>query len=206
VTRKAKKKVAEVDMHMPPQLQPLAVAIETLKPDPMNARAHDRRNLDAVKQSLQQFGWRNLIVVQASDMTIVAGHARVQAARELGWTHVPALLVSEERAKSIAFAIADNRTAELATWDLDNLSEALALVGIDDVPGFTAAEIESMLATPLLGSADETTVQSLNDQGQKSMVARNSTAVLRVQVPRTKETEARAALQAAVAALGGTVL
>jgi len=54
-------------------------------------------------------------------MTIVAGHVRWKAAKKLGLTYVPAIQLSLTRAQREAFAVADNKTADIADWDYDAL-------------------------------------------------------------------------------------
>jgi site-specific DNA-methyltransferase (adenine-specific) len=94
------------------------IQILKLTPDPKNARKHDDKNLDAIKGSLTQFGQRKPIVI-SQDNVIVAGNGTVEAAKRLGWTEIEAVRVpSNWSADQIkAFALADNRTAELAVWD-----------------------------------------------------------------------------------------
>lgn len=122
-----------------PSLLPLARPIAELTADPRNARRHDERNLAAVAESLRRFGQRVPVVARGSE--IKAGHARVEAAKRLGWTVIAvadADDLTEDEAR--AYAIADNRTAELADWDDELLrqlahEEPLKLVGFeqDDV-------------------------------------------------------------------------
>lgn len=127
-------------------LQHIAIPISGLTPDPMNARKHDRRNLDAIKASLDRFGMRAPIVVQRSGdaMIVRAGNGRMAAALELGWSHLPATVFDEDDNEAVAFAVADNRTAELAEWDWDNLSAALGNDSIDwsDLKLFEDEEIQ----------------------------------------------------------------
>ena len=102
------------------------VPIEKLTFDPSNARKHSDANLAAIAESLKQFGQRKPIVVTA-DGVIVAGNGTVEAARLLGLTDVDVVRVPKDwdsdRVK--AFALADNRTAELAEWNPEVLSAQL---------------------------------------------------------------------------------
>ncbi len=90
------------------------IEIASLTPDPQNARTHDDTNLKAIQGSLKEFGQRKPIVI-TQDNTIAAGNGTVAAAKELGWTEIQAVRVpadwDADRIK--AFALADNRTAEL---------------------------------------------------------------------------------------------
>lgn len=101
-----------------------SVAVETLHLDFSNARLHDRKNLEALMGSLRQFGQRKPIVI-TDDNVVVAGNGTLTAARMMDWTKIDVVRVPEDwtQEKIMAFALADNRTAELATWD----SEILAL-------------------------------------------------------------------------------
>ncbi len=103
------------------------IKIEQLIPDPNNARKHDETNLRAIEHSLSNFGQRKPIVV-GQDNTIVAGNGTVEAAKRIGWTEIEAVRIPEDWTEQQikAFAIADNKTAELATWDKGILNEQLA--------------------------------------------------------------------------------
>jgi DNA modification methylase len=100
--------------------------IDKLQFDPANARKHSDANIAAIVESLRQFGQRKPIVVTAENV-IVAGNGTVEAARLLGLTDVDVVRVpkswSADQVK--AFALADNRTAELAEWDGKVLSAQL---------------------------------------------------------------------------------
>ena len=106
------------------QIENLRIA--DLTPDPQNARQHDAKNLKAIQGSLTQFGQRKPIVITEAGV-IVAGNGTVEAAKLLGWETIQAVKVPEDwtPAQVKAFAIADNRTAELATWRTEVLSAQL---------------------------------------------------------------------------------
>ena len=114
-------------------LDPLIRPIEGLYPDPENARLHPERNLESIKFSLQTFGQQKHIVAM-SDGKVIAGSGLLTAAIEMGWQRVACITFdSEDEALTAAYAIADNRTAELATWDFTTLDAQLARLeaGID---------------------------------------------------------------------------
>ena len=103
--------------HIAEPLRGLAVPVADLHLDPANARRHGDRNVEAIAASLSRWGQRAPLVVQRDGMVVRAGNGRLEAAKRLGWTHVAALVVDEGSVEATAFAIADNRTAELAEWD-----------------------------------------------------------------------------------------
>jgi hypothetical protein len=100
--------------------------IKDLTPDPQNARQHDEKNLKAIQGSLKEFGQRKPIVI-TEDGVIVAGNGTVEAAKRLGWLEIQAVRVpgdwTPDQVK--AFALADNRTAELAAWSPEVLAAQL---------------------------------------------------------------------------------
>lgn len=108
------------------QLLSLKIPIGMLKLDPDNARDHNEQNIDSIKTSLDEFGQRKCIVVKKSDMTITAGNGTVTAAKQLGWTHIAALVTDDDEVTAAAYALADNRTGELATWNYDRLIKTMS--------------------------------------------------------------------------------
>lgn len=98
--------------------------IGELKPYENNPR-HNDMAVDAVAASIQQFGFKNPVIID-KDGVIVAGHTRYKAAKKLGITDIPCISaddLSEEQIK--AFRLADNKTAELAEWDEDLLGKEM---------------------------------------------------------------------------------
>ena len=103
----------------------MKVQIAQLSLDPSNARKHSARNLDAIAASLKKFGQRKPIVVHKG--VVLAGNGTLEAAKTLGWTEIEVAEVPSDwdldTAK--AYALADNRTAELAEWDESELAKQL---------------------------------------------------------------------------------
>ena len=101
------------------------VNIDDLTLDPANARKHDEKNLKAIAGSLEQFGQRKPIVLHGQ--TVVAGNGTLVAARSLGWKQIQVVRVPESwTADQVkAYALADNRSAELAVWDEQVLAAQL---------------------------------------------------------------------------------
>lgn len=94
-----------------------------------------RRNDAAVKpvmESLKEFGWKQPIVIDKNNV-IVCGHTRLRAAKRLKMKTVPCVMADDLTPEQIkAFRLADNKTAEFASWDMDMLnSELLDIKGID---------------------------------------------------------------------------
>ena len=115
--------------------------IGDVKPYEKNPRRNDSA-VDAVAASIQEFGWKQPIVVD-KDGIIIAGHTRYKAAQKLGLKDVPVVVaddLTEEQVK--AYRLADNKTGELAGWDEELLeSELLDLPDFDmEQFGFTDGE------------------------------------------------------------------
>jgi ParB-like chromosome segregation protein Spo0J len=118
-------------------LMPLASPIDNLTPDPQNAR---RGDVAAIRRSLNVFGQRKPVIVRQTGTDaegrptgiVMAGNHTLSAAAELGWDHVAAIFVSDDATTAKAYALADNRTAELASWDTEQLTATLRELGADD--------------------------------------------------------------------------
>ena len=88
--------------------------ITLLKPHARNARTHSKKQIGQIARSIRKFGFTNPILIDEEDR-IIAGHGRVEAAKSLGMTRVPVLLLEGmSEADRKAYVIADNRLAELA--------------------------------------------------------------------------------------------
>jgi hypothetical protein len=147
------------------KLETLAISKLTL--DPNNARTHDNANLEAIAGSLTQFGQRKPIVIDQNNV-VVAGNGTVTAAQSLGWTEIQAVRVpadwDADRIK--AFALADNRTAELASWNPEVL--ASQLIDLDAV-GFDVSEFGfEALEPPTSSDGDDDEPLSFEDAPQRA--------------------------------------
>ena len=111
-----------------PDLRPYAVPIDTLLPDPRNAREHPPENVRATEASLRKFGQYLPLVARRESRTLIVGNNRWKIAQGLGWSHVAVVFVDDDEATAIERAIADNRTAELAKWS-PTLAELLGEMG-----------------------------------------------------------------------------
>lgn len=136
------------------------VPIDAVKAYERNARTHDEKQTTVIMASMREFGFVNPVLVDA-DNVIVAGHGRVQAARQLGITHVPVLRIAGLTPDQLrAYRLADNRIAELAGWDEDILAiELQYLVELDEqvpieVLGWNGAEIDIKLDASGTGGGD----------------------------------------------------
>lgn len=124
--------------------------VDSLHLDPANVRKHGERNLDAIKASLARFGQMKPIVVDAKGV-VIAGNGTLAAAKALGWDKVQAVRSPLKGVDATAYAIADNRTAELAEWDDKALAETLRAVQSDPsidlaVTGFDEDELAALIA------------------------------------------------------------
>ena len=127
------------------------VAIENLKANPRNARTHSKRQIKLIAESLKAFGFVNPVLIDENGM-IIAGHGRVEAAKRLGMTRVPALhidhLTDDEKR---AYVLADNQLAARAGWDDEILAielQHLTEVAIDfdvTVTGFEMPVIDLII-------------------------------------------------------------
>lgn len=105
------------------------ISLAELKPYRNNPRQNDKA-IEAVANSIKEFGFKVPIVIDKNNV-IVAGHTRVKAALSLGMTEVPCIVADDLTDQQIdAFRLADNKTAELADWDMDKLE--LEMMAFDE--------------------------------------------------------------------------
>lgn len=104
--------------------------VEELTPYKNNPRKNDKA-VDAVAESIRQFGFRNPIVLHKND-EIVCGHTRLKAAVKLRLVEVPCIRADDlTEAQIKAYRLADNKTAERASWDDDLLATELSDIDLD---------------------------------------------------------------------------
>lgn len=109
------------------------IPIDDLLFDENNARTHSKKNIDAIAKSLQTFGQRKPIVI-TQDNVVIAGNGTLEAAKQIGWKGLAVVRVpadwDDETIK--AYALTDNRTAELASWNSEILLEQLRELKVED--------------------------------------------------------------------------
>ncbi len=89
--------------HIVEPLRSLAVALDSVSPDPANVRLHPPRNLDAIKASLRRFGQRKPVVVNAATRVIEAGSGTWLAARDLSWPTIAAVFVEDDPTTAVGY-------------------------------------------------------------------------------------------------------
>lgn len=120
-----------------------------LVPYAMNARTHSEAQVAQIAASIKEFGFVNPVLVQG-DFTIIAGHGRVLAAKQLGMKKVPVIVLdhlSERQAR--ALVLADNRIQLNSGWDLEKLGNELSALAEQDfdlsITGFDEQELDALL-------------------------------------------------------------
>jgi DNA modification methylase len=132
--------------------------VADLVPYARNARTHSPAQVAKIAASIQEWGWTNPVLVDVTG-SIIAGHGRVLAAKNLGIVDVPVMVASGwTEAQRRAYVLADNRLALDAGWDEDLLRSELVELGElgFDLPltGFSDAELGKLLPRAEQGYAD----------------------------------------------------
>ena len=147
------------------ELQVVRWPVERLIPYARNARTHSDEQVAQIAASIAEFGWTNPILA-GGDGVVIAGHARLQAARKLGITEVPIIILDHlSESQRRALVIADNRLALNAGWDEEMLRVELDALREDDfnldLLGFGDDELEALLSEPdseVTGNTDDDAV------------------------------------------------
>ena len=138
------------------------IELVNLHPWDDNPRLNEHA-VDAVVESIRSFGF-NVPILCDQNLTIVAGHTRWKAAKKIGMDKVPVIMVEMTDAQRRAFAIADNKTAEIADWDFPRLREVLEELRSEDIDikslGFSDEEMRRLI---LNESEDENIVPEVNN-------------------------------------------
>lgn len=143
------KRIIEAEQAGPSGLRPMQRSVAELIPNPRNARTHSKTQVKQIAASIERFGFTNPVLITEGG-EIIAGHGRVQAAKLLGMTSVPTLVLSHlTEAERRAYVLADNKLALNAGWDREILAiELQGLIKLDfevELTGFSLAEIEVVL-------------------------------------------------------------
>jgi ParB-like chromosome segregation protein Spo0J len=124
------------------------VPFSELKLDPRNPRKHSNKQIGQIEFSIQTFGCVVPVLID-TNKKIIAGHGRVLACQQLGWSEVPTITLEHlSEAQARAFAIADNRLTENSVWDDRLLAEqlkGLSILDLDfdlEVTGFDIGELD----------------------------------------------------------------
>ena len=119
------------------------IPIGQLKAYEKNSRTHGKKQISQVVASIKEFGFTNPLLIDEND-TLIAGHGRLLAAKEMGMDEIPCVRLSHlSDAQKKAYVIADNKIALNSGWDddllkseleeLDNLGFDVAVTGFDDL-------------------------------------------------------------------------
>jgi DNA modification methylase len=120
--------------------------IDELKPFAKNPKKHPEKQIEMLKKSMGEFGFTNPILTSKDDM-IIAGHGRMEAAKSIGLTEVPTIMIDLPYEKAVAYVIADNRLAELAEEDSVMLADLLDEIDDDlmEAVGFSQDDLDELL-------------------------------------------------------------
>ena len=138
-------------------------AVDSIIPFARNSRTHSDEQVAQVAASIREWGWTNPVLI-AEDGTIIAGHARVLAARKLALDEVPVMVARGwSDAQIRAYVTADNKLALNAGWDLDALAAEitdLQQIGFElSLTGFSDDELKDLVSggdnEPTEGLTDE---------------------------------------------------
>lgn len=118
-----------------------------------NPRTHSAKQIRQIAESIRTFGFTNPVLIDGTG-TVIAGHGRLRAAKQLGLELVPTIRLDHLSAEQVrALVIADNKLAELAGWDQDLLAlelQGLAELELDfnlEVIGFETPEIDLLIGS-----------------------------------------------------------
>jgi DNA modification methylase len=144
-----------------PELTVTYLPIDKLKPFPRNARTHTAKQIHQILASIREFGFTNPIIVDESN-TIICGHGRVEAAKLLNYSSVPAIRITDlSDSQKRAYVLADNKLALNSGWDPEILAIEFQYLAESElsfeieITGFDTAEIDILIDGPSKKSSDD---------------------------------------------------
>jgi len=106
-------------------LEVIELDVASLIFDPSNARTHDEKNMQTIKGSFAKFKQQIPILIDDNNV-VIAGNGRLQAAMDMGWDKIKCIRSDlKTNTDKTAYALADNRSSELAAWNMDVMGEQL---------------------------------------------------------------------------------
>jgi hypothetical protein len=130
-------------------LRVLEVDSKDLVLDPNNARQHSEAQIKAIAKSLEEFGQQRPLVVDKNNV-VYAGNGTLQAAQSLNWEKISVVVLPfDDPIKCRAFAIADNRTSDLSSWDNAELVKSLEEINnanLLDTVGYSSYDVDDLKA------------------------------------------------------------
>jgi site-specific DNA-methyltransferase (adenine-specific) len=162
-----------------------------------NPRVNDHA-VDSVARSIDTFGF-NVPILCDQNFTIIAGHTRWKAAKKLSLATVPVIVLKMTDVERQAFALADNKTAEIADWDFPKLREILNELSSEDMNlqdlGFGESELVALLS-------DEEEPDWTEFDNRLAALENHSFALLPIKVPREAKRPIQEALRARAVEIG----
>lgn len=138
-----------------------------------NPKLHNRAQVAKIRESIREFGFINPVLLD-ENLEIIAGHGRVAAARDIGMTEIPAIILSHlTDAQKRAYRIADNKLTEIGKWSIEALNlEFMELAKLDldfdlNITGFETAEIDLILDGGGVSDPKNDLVPALTDDDRR---------------------------------------
>ena len=155
-----------------------AMPVKEMKPHPKNPRQGD---VGAIHQSIEQNGWYGAVVVQKSTGYVLAGNHRLQAAIAQGADKLPAMVVDVDNETATKILLADNRTNDLAAYDVEGLAGLLEGLTDFDGTGYDGDDLDDLLASLQEVVHEENNVRrhpSLSEYGERYEASATRSVVL----------------------------
>jgi len=147
--------------------------VEDLIPYASNSRTHSEQQIAQIAASIREFGWTNPVLIN-DENSIIAGHGRLLAARQLKMTEVPCIKLDHlTKSQQKALVIADNQLALNAGWDVEMLKAEISGLDTDgfdlDLLGFDSDFLDGFLIEETEGLTDEDAVPDVPEEPETKL-------------------------------------
>lgn len=174
------------------------ISIDSIKPWENNPR-YNAHAVQQIAVSIQQFGFLNPIIAQKSSKKIICGHTRYKAAKQLNLLKVPVILADLNDVQSSAYAIADNKLGEIASWDEGQLIQILT--GIQDEIDLTTLGYDEQEINALF--SEESFEDIFNIDDESNGIVDNELITINIKVPQYHYDDAKEKIEAALSLFEG---
>jgi DNA modification methylase len=148
------------------------VRIDEISNHERNPKQHPDKQIRLLEESIKRFGWTNPVILD-KDGRILAGHARVKAAIEMGQDSIPCIRTKLSGKDADAYLLADNRLSDIAPYDRDILAELLSDLPKDlvDLTGFDSVQVDALLAGEDIPDIEKFISDSQPEEGREEVDA-----------------------------------
>lgn len=145
------------------------IKLDDITPYWRNPRDNDE-TVPALVKSIERYGFRVPLILDSSN-TIISGHTRFRAVREMGWTEVPCVIADIDEKKARELRIIDNRIHELTEWNEDELQKELdSIINLSETLNFFDGTLDGVFGIATEDMSMELDIEAVDEEPQEEVL------------------------------------